>query len=85
MMGSEPLRRLMGWLGSVKSYRAERMDGAADWASLGKSRPPTVGGETEGEIEGRLLSVAVEELRCKEIEPFTLVPSRKSEESIGGG
>ena len=81
MMGSEPLRRLMGWLGSVKSYRMDGMDETVDRSSLGKSRPPKAGGETEGEREGRLLSVVVEELRCKEIAP---APSSKSEESAGG-
>jgi len=84
-MGSEPLRRLMGWLGSVKSYLLERMDGAADWESFVKSRLPTVGGETGGETEGGLLSVAVEELRCSEVEPFTPVPSCESGESNGEG
>lgn len=50
--------------------------------TLGKSRPSSVGGELEGEIEGRLLSVVVEGLRCNEFEP---APSCESEESIGDG
>ena len=81
MMGSEPLRRLMGWLGSDKSYRTEGMDGATDRGSSGESRPSTVGGETGGEREGCSLSVAVEELRCNEVEPLAPAPSCESEES----
>lgn len=84
MMGREPLRRLMGWLGSVKSYRMEGMDGADRWSS-DESRPSTVGGETGGEREGYSLSVAVEELRCNEVEPFAPAPSCESGESAWGG
>ena len=85
MMGSEPLRRLMGWLGSVKSYLTEGMDGAADLGSSGESRPSTVGGETGGERERCSLSVAVEELRCNEVESFAPAPSWDSAGSSCSG
>jgi len=85
MMGSEPLRRLMGWLGSVKSYPTEGMDGAVDLGSSGKSRPSTAGGETEGERERCSLSVAVEALRCNEVESFAPAPSWDSAGSSCSG
>lgn len=49
------------------------------------SRGSTVGGETEGDMEGRLLSVVVEGLRCNEVEPTTPRTSWESGESAGGG
>jgi hypothetical protein len=38
MMGSEPLRRLMGWLGSVKSHREGKVGGAVGRGSLDVNR-----------------------------------------------
>lgn len=45
--------------------------------------PSAVGGETEGEVEGGLLSEAIEELRCSEVELFAPVLSWESGESPG--
>lgn len=36
-------------------------------------------------MEGRLLSVVVEELRCEEVEPLASTTSCESGESAGGG